>query len=373
MLSLDNAYSDVELREFHERICRALDVAPDTRLDYVAELKIDGLSIALTYEHGRLVRGVTRGDGVRGEDVTHNVRVIKAIPLQLRGAAPAFVEVRGEVYFPLADFARINDEREAAGLATFANPRNAASGAMRTLDSAAVGRRGLRAFTYQIVQPSGEPPLPGHARGGARTPRGLVVPGRITLAALRRHRRRDRLLSGVAGPATRARVRHGRCRHQARRHREATRPRPDRQVPAVGHRLQVSDGAGADAAETHRRQHRPDGSRHSLRRARTGAPERDDDFDGDAPQRRGSAATRHSRGRSRHDRKGRRDHSQGRRTGDRGAAAGRPARMDDADQRARSARARSCEPRARSCGGARTSHVRRGFGVASSTSRPAMR
>ena len=159
MLSLDNAYSDVELRDFHERICRALDVAPETRLDYVAEMKIDGLSIALTYEHGRLVRGVTRGDGVRGEDVTHNVRVIKAIPLQLRGAAPALVEVRGEVYFPLADFARINDEREAAGLATFANPRNAASGAMRTLDSAAVGRRGLRAFTYQIVQPAGESPL----------------------------------------------------------------------------------------------------------------------------------------------------------------------------------------------------------------------
>ena len=104
MLSLDNAYSEAELREFHARICRALDLAPETILDYVAELKIDGLSIALTYEHGRLVRGVTRGDGVQGEDVTHNVRVIRAIPLRLAGTAPALVEVRGEVYFPLADY-----------------------------------------------------------------------------------------------------------------------------------------------------------------------------------------------------------------------------------------------------------------------------
>ena len=156
MLSLDNAYSPDELREFHARICRALDLAPETPLDYVAELKIDGLSIALTYEHGALKRGVTRGDGVQGEDVTHNVRVIKAIPLKLRGTAPDLVEVRGEVYFPLADFRRINDEREAAEEPAFANPRNAAAGAMRTLDSAAVNRRGLRAFTYQIVQPGGD-------------------------------------------------------------------------------------------------------------------------------------------------------------------------------------------------------------------------
>jgi len=159
MLSLDNAYSADELREFHGRICRALDLAPETPLDYVAELKIDGLSIALTYEHGRLVRGVTRGDGTQGEDVTHNVRVIKAIPLKLHGAPPAVVEIRGEVYFPLADFRRINEEREAAGESTFANPRNAAAGAMRTLDSAAVSRRGLRAFTYQVVQPGDDQPI----------------------------------------------------------------------------------------------------------------------------------------------------------------------------------------------------------------------
>ena len=155
MLSLDNAYSEDELREFHARVCRALDLPEDTPLAYVAELKIDGLSIALTYEHGRLVRGVTRGDGVQGEDVTSNVRVIRAVPLALRGdAAARSMEIRGEVYLPRAAFARMNDEREAAGEPPFANPRNAAAGAMRTLDqrrrraSAACARSPIRSSRH---------------------------------------------------------------------------------------------------------------------------------------------------------------------------------------------------------------------------------
>ena len=111
MLSLDNAYSDDELIEFHARICRALDRPVDAPLAYVAELKIDGFSIALTYKAGRLIRAVTRGDGTEGEEVTTNVRVIRAIPLSLRGDYPAFVEVRGEVFLPRAPFERINDER----------------------------------------------------------------------------------------------------------------------------------------------------------------------------------------------------------------------------------------------------------------------
>ncbi len=118
---------------------------------YVAELKIDGLSIALTYEDGRLTRGATRGDGVHGEDVTTNVRTIRALPLELREAPPGRVEVRGEVYLPKDAFARTNREREAAGEALFANPRNTAAGAMRNLDPAHVATRGLRAWTYQLV------------------------------------------------------------------------------------------------------------------------------------------------------------------------------------------------------------------------------
>jgi DNA ligase (NAD+) len=158
MLSLDNCYSEDELREFHGRVCRGLDLPEDAALDYVAELKIDGLSLALTYEGGRLVRGVTRGDGVRGEDVSSNVRVIRSIPRRLPADAPPLIEIRGEVYLPRKQFQRMNEERERRGEPAFANPRNAAAGAIRTLDSEAVARRGLDAFMYQMVAPPGQPP-----------------------------------------------------------------------------------------------------------------------------------------------------------------------------------------------------------------------
>lgn len=149
MLSLDNAYNEEELRAFDERVRKGLGV--DGPVRYVAELKIDGLSIALTYEDGRLVRGATRGDGTRGEDVTANVRTIRALPLALRDAPPGVIEVRGEVYLPKEAFARTNREREAAGEALFANPRNTAAGAMRNLDPSHVATRGLLAWTYQLV------------------------------------------------------------------------------------------------------------------------------------------------------------------------------------------------------------------------------
>jgi len=165
MLSLENAYSDEELREFDARVRRGLELAEEAPpLKYVAELKIDGLSLALTYENGRLVRGVTRGDGIRGEDVTSNVRVIRAIPLRLNesGSGPKAegrIEIRGEAYLSRQAFARVNREREEAGEPLFANPRNAAAGTMRTLDPKAVSRRGLSAFLYHIVVPHGAQPL----------------------------------------------------------------------------------------------------------------------------------------------------------------------------------------------------------------------
>jgi DNA ligase (NAD+) len=163
MLSLDNAYTEEELRAFDERVRRGIaeSGAADAAVDYVAELKIDGLSLALTYEDGVLVRGATRGDGVRGEDVTHNVRTIRAIPLRLDGSGAGRstgvppptgrIEVRGEVYLPHKAFARMNAERERAGEPLFQNPRNAAAGTMRNLDPALVARRGLGAFFYQLV------------------------------------------------------------------------------------------------------------------------------------------------------------------------------------------------------------------------------
>lgn len=149
MLSLDNAYDEAELRAFDERVRKGLGLEGPPR--YVAELKIDGLSIALTYEDGRLVRGATRGDGVHGEDVTLNVRTIRALPLALHDGPPGTIEVRGEVYLPKEAFERTNREREAAGEPVFANPRNTAAGAMRNLDPSHVATRGLRAWTYHLV------------------------------------------------------------------------------------------------------------------------------------------------------------------------------------------------------------------------------
>ncbi|MBM3818796.1 MAG: NAD-dependent DNA ligase LigA [Acidimicrobiia bacterium] len=153
MLSLDNAYSDDELRAFDERVRKGLSAEgqPVETVAYVAELKIDGVSMALTYDHGALVRAATRGDGVRGEDVTFNVRTIRAVPLRLKESVPGRLEVRGEVYFPRKAFERINKEREETGEPLFANPRNAAAGTLRNLDPALVAKRGLSAFFYQLL------------------------------------------------------------------------------------------------------------------------------------------------------------------------------------------------------------------------------
>ncbi|MFM8533779.1 MAG: NAD-dependent DNA ligase LigA [Acidimicrobiia bacterium] len=149
MLSLDNAYNDEDLRAFDERVRKGLAIEQSP--SYVAELKIDGLSMALTYDNGRLVRGATRGDGVRGEEVTQNVRTVRAIPLSLKGGPAGRVEIRGEVYLPKKNFERINKEQEEAGEALYANPRNTAAGTMRNLDPALVAKRGLSAWMYQLV------------------------------------------------------------------------------------------------------------------------------------------------------------------------------------------------------------------------------
>jgi DNA ligase (NAD+) len=149
MLSLDNAYDEEDLRAFDERVRKGLQLEESP--DYVAELKIDGLSMALTYEDGRLIRGATRGDGVRGEEVTQNVRTVRAIPLSLRGGPKGRIEVRGEVYLPKKNFEKINKEQEDAGEPLYANPRNTAAGTMRNLDPALVAKRGLASWMYQLV------------------------------------------------------------------------------------------------------------------------------------------------------------------------------------------------------------------------------
>ncbi|MBI3932831.1 MAG: NAD-dependent DNA ligase LigA [Acidobacteria bacterium] len=153
MLSLDNTYSEDELRDFEERVFR---IVGRREMDYTAELKIDGLSMALLYERGRLARGVTRGDGVRGDDVTRNVRAIRAVPLVLAGNdVPGDLEVRGEVFLPRSRFAAINEEREERGEEPFANPRNAAAGTMKNLDARVVAERGLDVYAYQVALAKG--------------------------------------------------------------------------------------------------------------------------------------------------------------------------------------------------------------------------
>jgi DNA ligase (NAD+) len=150
MLSLDNAYNEDELKAFDERLRRGLENF-EGPVPYVAELKIDGLSIALQYRDGRLARAATRGDGTTGEDVTANVRTIKDIPHTLTGGPKGTIEIRGEIYLPRKEFERTNKEREEAGELRFANPRNAGSGAIRQIDPEQVRKRGLRAFLYQLV------------------------------------------------------------------------------------------------------------------------------------------------------------------------------------------------------------------------------
>ena len=149
LLSLDNSYNINDLRAFDER-CRKL--ADGREFSYVAELKIDGLSIALHYENGVLVAGATRGDGRRGDDVTQNIRTIRTIPLKLKTETTESVEVRGEAFLPRTSFERINTGLEKEGQKTFANPRNAASGTIRLLDSRAVAGRKLDLFPYDLLK-----------------------------------------------------------------------------------------------------------------------------------------------------------------------------------------------------------------------------
>ncbi|HUO64126.1 MAG TPA: NAD-dependent DNA ligase LigA, partial [Terriglobales bacterium] len=149
MLSLENAVSADDLREFEVRLRRAL---PNARFEYVCEPKIDGLGVALLYARGRFARGATRGDGRVGEDITQNLRTIKVIPASLRGelARATSLEVRGEVFMPREAFARLNASLEEAGQATFANPRNAAAGAVRQKDPSVTASRPLDIFLYHV-------------------------------------------------------------------------------------------------------------------------------------------------------------------------------------------------------------------------------
>ncbi len=155
MLSLDNAYSEEELRDWERRVH---ELSGRTDLEYMCELKLDGMSLALVYSDGRLERGITRGDGSVGEDVTLNVRTVRSVPLSIskdklkKAGIPADFEVRGEMLMPLAAFRKLNEERERQGLATFANPRNFTAGTVRQLEPSITAQRRMDYFAYMLLQ-----------------------------------------------------------------------------------------------------------------------------------------------------------------------------------------------------------------------------
>src|SRR5216117_1303562 len=145
MLSLDNTYSETEVANFYRRITRLL---PDEKVPVVIEPKVDGVAVSLLYENGKLRYAATRGDGVVGDDITQNVRTIRSVPERLRGVAPKIFEARGEVYMDRRGFEKLNQERNATGLALFANPRNAAAGSLKHLDPKIVAQRPLGIVFY---------------------------------------------------------------------------------------------------------------------------------------------------------------------------------------------------------------------------------
>ncbi len=150
MLSLDNGFDATDVAEFWTRARRFLGLAPDAKLPLVGEPKIDGLSINLTYEDGRFVRGATRGDGTEGEDVTANLRTMQAVPQKLKRGSPTLVEIRGEVFMTKQDFLALNELQAASGDKVFANPRNAAAGSLRQLDTSITAGRRLSLFAYAM-------------------------------------------------------------------------------------------------------------------------------------------------------------------------------------------------------------------------------
>ena len=212
MLSLGNAFEAEDVEAFDRRVTDTLRGAgllgPAEEADYFCELKLDGLAISLRYEDGRLVQAATRGDGQTGEDVTSNIRTIKAIPLQLSGPAPKVLEVRGEVLMNRADFEKLNQAQAKRDEKIFVNPRNAAAGSLRQLDPRITAKRPLRFFAYSW----------GELRGTAGAGRAVRRGGFRRRGAARRYRQaawRHAGLAGLAGLARQREVQSARPRHRA--------------------------------------------------------------------------------------------------------------------------------------------------------------
>ncbi len=330
MESLDNAFSYEELESWHARLARE----GIEKADLLCELKVDGLAINLLYEKGRLVRALTRGDGVTGEDVTPNVKTIDSIPHRLTATddypVPDLIEVRGEVFLPVEAFNRLNESLADAGKPMFANPRNSAAGSLRQKDPRVTASRALGMVCHGIGKRTGFEPTAQSQAYAALAAWGLPTSELVEGAADPQggrgvHRARRR-----APPRHRA-VRDRRRRHQGRRRRAAAPARLDQPGAALGDRVQVPARGGQRQAPRHPGQRRPYRPRDAVRRHGADAGRRLDRRERHAAQRpRGQAQGRPAR---RH-----RDPAQGRRRdpGDprpgAAAAAEGPEAVEDADE-----------------------------------------
>ena len=310
MLSLGNAFSEEELRAFDERVKRHLGVTGRPHIDYVCELKVDGLAVSLTYENGRLATASTRGDGFSGEDITNNIRTVRAIPLRLRVPDfPPLIEVRGEVYLDRREFSRINDERAEQGLPLFANPRNAAAGSVRQLDPSVTAGRRLNMIAYGVGVTEGisfgwhVQALRWLERAGFR-----VEPG-VGIAAW--NRACVGVWPRVAGAAS-----HSGLWHRRRGGEGEFDPTPGGTgasvaQPAVGDCVQVAGGRRDDGSARHPHLRRAHGRAHAGGDHGPGGDLRLDGDQCDAPQRRRDRAQGRAGRRYRGDSQGRRGDSGG--------------------------------------------------------------
>ena len=291
----------------------------DEPVAYVLEPKIDGSAVSLVYEDGVLVRGATRGDGERGEDVTANLRTIEAIPLRMLGdAPPARVEVRGEIFFPLDGFARFNEAQLAAGKKPAPNARNAAAGSLRQLNPAVTAERPLSIFVYGIgVLEGAELATQWEALEWLRERGFRTNPDAAAGRVDRGGRRRVHRVGGASGVA---RLRDRRDRRQDRLVRPAAAPRVAPRSPALRACVQVGADVGRHAAHEDPRPRRAHRRPQPARRARARPRRRRDRVERDAAQRGRHPPQGHPRGRSRRRAAGRRRHPAGRRSGGRARA-----------------------------------------------------
>ena len=267
MMSLDNAFELEELVAWGARLQRRLGQAADAAVDYVCELKIDGLAVSIRYEQGRYVQAATRGNGRVGEDITPNVATLAQVPERLTGDVPDVLEIRGEIYMPIPAWNALNEEQERQGLARYVNPRNTAAGSLRQKDAAITATRNLALWTYQLGQVQGGPTFTSHHETLDYI-RSLGLPVNPKIERLSGPRGDPPVLRGLAGAPPRPRLRDRRRGGEGGRPGPARRAGLDGQGAPLGHRLQVPARGAHHPAQGHHGVHRADREGHAVRRAR---------------------------------------------------------------------------------------------------------